>query len=86
MTGASKTERVFVAGSIAPESGVYVVLHEKHRERHSATIFKGERFPACARCGSRVRYLLSRPAALISEDLDFSQVSDITDSHNEDTH
>lgn len=73
MHGASKAERVFRAGDLAPESGVYSVVHEDHRPTHAATLFKGERFPSCSRCGDKVRFVLSRPAAVISEDLDFRQ-------------
>lgn len=73
MQGASKAEQVFQPGETVPESGVYTVLHAHHRERHSATIFKGDRFPQCARCGKEVRFVLSRLAALISEDGDFHQ-------------
>jgi hypothetical protein len=71
MQGASKAEQVFQPGEMVPESGVYTVMHEHHRERHSATIFKGDRFPQCGRCGKKVRFMLARPAALISEDADF---------------
>lgn len=71
MQGASKAEQVFQPGETVPESGVYIVMHEHHRERHSATIFKGDRFPQCTRCGRNVRFMLARPAALISEDADF---------------
>ena len=75
MQGTSKAEQVFQSGELVPESGVYTVIHAHHRERHSATIFKGDHFPQCARCGSGVRFVLARPAILISEDLDFKQSS-----------
>ncbi|HEV3039397.1 MAG TPA: hypothetical protein VHA33_16595 [Candidatus Angelobacter sp.] len=71
MQGATQTEEVYQPGDIAPESGVYAVVHDKHRERHLATIFKGMRFPHCGQCKERVRFTLSRPAAPISEDADF---------------
>jgi len=73
MQGASKAEQIFKSGDEAPESGVYTVIHEAHRPNHAATIFKGERFPACAHCGPQVRFVLVRPAALISEDSDFQR-------------
>jgi YjzC-like protein len=73
MQGASKSERIFKSGEEAPESGVYTVIHAGHRPEHSATIFKGERFPPCVQCGPQVRFRLTRPAALISEDFDFRQ-------------
>lgn len=75
MQGAFKAEEVFQPGELVRESGVYAVVHDQHRERHSATIFHGDRFPQCARCGQLVRFILLRPAALISEDADFKQGS-----------
>ena len=71
MQGASKAEQIFKSGDEVPESGVYTVIHEGHRSSHAATAFKGERFPPCAQCGSQVRFMLVRPATLISEDSDF---------------
>ena len=82
MQGASKAEQVFQPGEVVPESGVYTVVHKDHRQRHSATIFKGDRFPQCARCGNGVRFMLARPAILISEDLDFTQLSSTPGSEN----
>ena len=71
MQGTSQAEQVFKPGDSAPESGVYTVRHRQHRENHSATVFKGERFPGCAQCGDEVRFVLSRRAARILEDTDF---------------
>jgi len=73
MEGASKAEQIFKSGEAVQESGVYTVIHDAHRPSHAATIFKGERFPSCAHCGLQVRFVLVRPAALISEDSDFQQ-------------
>jgi hypothetical protein len=71
MHGPSRAQHIFKSGDDAPESGVYSVVHDRHRPNHNATIFKGERFPVCAGCGANVRFMLVRPAALISEDSDF---------------
>lgn len=71
MQGASQAEEVYQPGDEVPESGVYSVRHFLHRENHSATIFKGERFPSCAQCGNAVRFALARRAARILEDADF---------------
>jgi hypothetical protein len=76
MQGASKAEKFYQPGEEVPESGVYTVVHDHHRARHSATIFKGERFPRCARCGKGVSFVLMRRSALISDDIDFKQVSE----------
>jgi len=75
MQGASKAEQHFQPGETVPESGVYTVLHYQHRQQHPATIFKGDRFPRCTRCGTAVRFELARSAALISEDGDFKPSS-----------
>jgi YjzC-like protein len=73
MQGTSQAEQVFKPGEEVPASGVYTVRHNLHRDNHSATIFKGERFPACARCGTAVRFVLLRRAATIAEESDFQQ-------------
>jgi len=73
MQGTSQAEQVFKSGDEAPESGVYTVRHHIHRENHSVTVFKGERFPVCRNCGPEVRFVLFRPAARILEDSDFQQ-------------
>lgn len=76
MQGATKGEQSFQPGDLVPESGVYAVVHDQHRQRHSATIFKGRHFPPCARCGDRVRFLLLQRATLILDDVDFKQLSE----------
>jgi hypothetical protein len=76
MQGASRAEQTFKSGDDVPESGVYTVIHERHRPNHAATIFRGEHFPACAQCGTQVQFMLFRPAALISEDPDFPRAPD----------
>jgi len=76
MQGTSKAEQLFKPGEAVTESGVYTVVHDRHRPKHSATIFKGEKFPLCAHCGEKVRFVLLRSSALISEDVDFKQGPD----------
>jgi hypothetical protein len=71
MQGASQAEQAYKPGDEVPESGVYTVRHRLHRENHSATIFKGERFPSCVHCGTEVRFVLARRATRILEDADF---------------
>jgi hypothetical protein len=75
MQGTAQAEQVFKPGESAPQSGVYTVRHHRHRESHSATIFKDERFPACTRCGMAVRFVLSRRATRILDDSDFQLAS-----------
>jgi len=73
MQGPSRAKQTFRSGDDVQESGVYTVIHDRHRPNHAATIFRGERFPTCAQCGTKVQFMLIRPAVLISEDPDFPQ-------------
>lgn len=66
-------EQVYKPGEQAPESGVYQVIHNGHRTDHYVTLFRGDQFPACARCTDRVRFHLDRTAAPIAEDTDFAR-------------
>lgn len=75
MQGTLKAQQIHRSGDEVPDSGVYTVLHDGHRENHSATILRAERFPACAQCGSRVRFALVRAATPITDDSDFQQIS-----------
>ncbi|HKD78355.1 MAG TPA: hypothetical protein VKH81_01610 [Candidatus Angelobacter sp.] len=80
MQSASRAEEIYKSGEDVPESGAYTVIHDRHRPNHVATIFKGERFPACAQCGSLVRFVLVRGATPISEDSDFQQPPRLSDA------
>lgn len=53
---------------------MYWVHHYQHRISHLSYLKSGEKFPACAKCGERVRFELAlEPAGAdhISLDLDF---------------
>jgi len=54
---------------------MYWVHHYQHRISHLSYLKSGENFPACTKCGERVRFELApEPTAAdhISLDLDFS--------------
>lgn len=55
-------ERSFRPGEIAPESGVYQVVHVRHRTPHAVLALAGMRFPICRECGDGVRFRIDRPA------------------------
>jgi CheY-like chemotaxis protein len=55
-------ERSFRPGEIAAESGVYKVVHQRHRGAHSVLVLAGMRFPGCKVCGERVRFRVERSA------------------------
>jgi hypothetical protein len=65
-------DEVFQPGDQSPESGVYQVLHYRHRLYHEVIMLRGQRFPKCSDCGNNVRFRLVRSAPLIDEDRNFS--------------
>ena len=58
-------------GDSVPQSGVYRVVHEKHRDDHEATLLDGGQFPRCTHCGNGVTFFLQKAAARIQRDRDF---------------
>ncbi len=61
-------EQVFRPGERVSESGIYRVSHVEHRPEHEVTLFAGEDFPTCIRCGEKVRFRLERSANSIQHD------------------
>jgi hypothetical protein len=58
-------------GDLAPNSGVYRVVHHAHRLPHDVTIERETVLPECARCGDHVRFAYLEPAAFVRDDYDF---------------
>lgn len=57
-------------------SGVYQLVHLRHRSPHETFLWAGERFPCCRECGANVVYQFLRWATggeHISEDEDFAR-------------
>ena len=65
-------DEVFQPADQVPESGVYQVLHYRHRLYHDVTLLHGGSFPSCSECGNNVRFRLVRSAPLLNEDRNFS--------------
>jgi hypothetical protein len=68
------SETTLASGSRAPQSGIYLAVHYRHRLPHEITALEGERFPTCAHCGERVRFELLHPATHVASDHDFKRV------------
>lgn len=49
-------------GEVVPETGVYRVLHGRHRSPHESTLREGEIFPPCKKCKDDVRFELALSA------------------------
>ena len=64
-------EDVYKPGDTAPRSGIYQVVHQRHRTPHEVTVLAGHAFPACRSCGEQVRFRLVNAAVPVTEDTDF---------------
>jgi hypothetical protein len=62
-------------GDKAPQSGIYEVRHNDHRDHHQVTLKEGQAFPACRTCGDKVRFILLRAATPVEADADFGMPS-----------
>ncbi|HEX4602921.1 MAG TPA: hypothetical protein VH724_02935 [Candidatus Angelobacter sp.] len=58
----AKVKKHFLCGETIAESGIYLVLHSKHRLPHEVTLLHGQLFPRCAKCGGSVYFELVRKA------------------------
>jgi hypothetical protein len=58
----------FKPGDSCSRSGIYMVTHAKpHIEPHEVTAITGDEFPQCYGCLEKVRYVLARPSAHLTE-------------------
>lgn len=56
------SEEVLKTGAVAPETGIYRVVHTGHRLPHEVVILQGQRFPRCSKCTSSVLFELAHAA------------------------
>jgi hypothetical protein len=64
-------EGPFQPADPVPESGIYQVLHYRHRLYHEVILLRGEVFLSCSECGNNVRFRLVRAAFPLREDRNF---------------
>ena len=60
--GMPEQRKRFRCGGKIPESGIYRVVHDKHRLPHEVTLLSGQIFPRCMKCDDSVYFELLRPA------------------------
>lgn len=68
----------YMPGDVAPRTGVYVVIHQRHRLSHLALAEEGEVFPVCRKCGNDVRFKLHLRTQFLSADPDLAGKSQPT--------
>ena len=57
---------MFRTGERITQSGIYRVIHRKHRLPHEVTLLINQSFPRCAKCGDAVKFRLVRGVKLQS--------------------
>jgi hypothetical protein len=70
--GIGEQQVTFRTGESITRSGIYQVIHRKHRLPHEVTLLKGQIFPRCAKCHDEVRFRLVRGARLPEMVTEFS--------------
>ncbi|HEV2964748.1 MAG TPA: hypothetical protein VG649_23170 [Candidatus Angelobacter sp.] len=55
-------ENRFQTGRVAPETGIYRVVHNNHRLPHEVVILRGQIFPRCSKCFGSVLFELAHAA------------------------
>ncbi len=67
----------FHPGEINARTGVFRVIHYRHRFSHDVLVLEGDLFPRCHKCGELVRFEsihaheAENPISSVLEDLDF---------------
>lgn len=51
---------LYKSSDTIPVSGIYRVIHARHRLPHEVTLIAGQAFPPCAKCHEEVRFQLVR--------------------------
>jgi len=52
------SRKFYKPGQLVPAAGIYKVMHAEHRLPHKAAFKAREKFPACSKCASNVRFEL----------------------------
>lgn len=71
-TGMRKKRPTFRTGEKISQSGIYRVIHRKHRLPHEVTLLRDQHFPRCARCQDNVKFQLVRGAQIFEVEHEFS--------------
>jgi len=71
-TGMEERQVTFRTGERITRSGIYQVIHRKHRLPHEVTLLRHQIFPRCAKCHDQVRFRLLRGVQLPEIENEFS--------------
>lgn len=71
-TGMEEQQPIFRTGERITRSGIYQVIHRKHRLPHEVTLLKDQTFPRCSKCQDQVEFQLVRECQLLERESEFS--------------
>lgn len=57
----------FRTDEVVPQSGIYRVIHRKHRLPHEVTLLRDQQFPRCSKCQNAVVFELIQAAKMETE-------------------
>jgi hypothetical protein len=67
-----KKRLTFRTGEKILQSGIYRVVHRKHRLPHEVTLVRDQSFPRCAKCQDGVQFQLIRGVRMLEDEHEFS--------------
>lgn len=71
-TEMEEQQPIFRTGERITRSGIYKVIHRKHRLPHEVTLLRDQFFPRCAKCQDQVEFELVRGVELPERENEFS--------------
>jgi hypothetical protein len=71
-SGGIRERRAYKPGDEVPTSGIYTAVHIDHRGPHDIVAIQSEQFPACRRCGTDVRFHMTRLLPHMTHDFDLA--------------
>ncbi len=75
--GSHDPATVFRPGDLAPHTGIYRVIHHRHRPEHDVIVICGEELPACRTCKGAVRFTIQITGKHVTHDFDFARTQPV---------
>jgi hypothetical protein len=63
---------LFKTGETILHSGIYRVVHDKHRVPHEVTLLRGQVFPKCSKCQDAVVFEVLRGVTFSDDNMELS--------------
>jgi len=67
-----RDRRAYQPGHLVPVSGIYTVVHRRHRSDHEVLAIRGEEFPTCRVCQEDVKFYILQVIPHVTHDFDLT--------------